>query len=140
MPNDNSPLHAPAAPRTGRRALPFRLPRSLRGRGRVRRITDSIPSMVGYIDCDRRYRFSNRYYETWLERPLSEITGRRVADVLGPDTYRNVASNLDCAFAGKRVDFDVEVPGVDGTRFVHGSYIPSASRSAVVRRPPPRRC
>ena len=42
---------------------------------RLRRITDNIPSMVAYIDRDRRYRFNSRYYETWLERPLAEITG-----------------------------------------------------------------
>jgi diguanylate cyclase (GGDEF)-like protein/PAS domain S-box-containing protein len=91
---------------------------------RLRSITDSIPSMVGYIDRERRYRFNNRYYETWLSRPLAEITGRRVDDVLGPAAYANVAPNLDRAFRGERVDFDVEVPGPAGSRFVRGSYIP----------------
>ena len=99
---------------------------------RLRSITDSIPSMVGYIDCDRRYRFNNRYYETWLGRPLAEITGRAVADVLGPHAYRNVAPNLDRAFAGERVDFDVEVPDRNGSRFVRGSYIPDVDASGAV--------
>jgi len=91
---------------------------------RLRSITDSIPSMVGYIDRERRYRFNNRYYETWLQRPLSEITDRRVEDVLGPAAYANVAANLDRAFRGERVDFDVEAPGPAGSRFVRGSYVP----------------
>jgi diguanylate cyclase (GGDEF)-like protein/PAS domain S-box-containing protein len=99
---------------------------------RLRSITDSMPSMVGYIDCDRRYRFNNRYYETWLARPLTEITGRRVADVLGPRAYENVAPNLDRAFAGERVDFDVEVPDANGSRFVRGSYIPDIDASGAV--------
>jgi diguanylate cyclase (GGDEF)-like protein/PAS domain S-box-containing protein len=99
---------------------------------RLRSITDSIPSMVGYIDRERRYRFNNRYYETWLSRPLSEITGRAVADVLGPDAYRSVGPNLDRAFRGERVDFDVEVPGPTGTRFVRGSYIPDVDASGEV--------
>jgi diguanylate cyclase (GGDEF)-like protein/PAS domain S-box-containing protein len=99
---------------------------------RLRSITDSIPSMVGYIDCERRYRFNNRYYETWLGRPLAEITGRAVADVLGPQAYRNVAKNLDRAFAGERVDFEVEVPGRNGSRFVRGSYIPDVDASGAV--------
>ncbi|HET8877602.1 MAG TPA: PAS domain-containing protein [Casimicrobiaceae bacterium] len=99
---------------------------------RLRSMTDSMPSMVGYIDCDRCYRFNNRYYETWLGRPLTEITGRRVADVLGPRAYENVAPNLDRAFAGERVDFDVEVPGPEGSRFVRGSYIPDIDASGAV--------
>ena len=99
---------------------------------RLRSITDSIPSMVGYIDRERRYRFNNRYYETWLKRPLSEITGRRIADVLGPQAYANIAPNLERAFSGERVDFDVEVPGANGTRFVRGSYIPDIDASGEV--------
>jgi diguanylate cyclase (GGDEF)-like protein/PAS domain S-box-containing protein len=90
---------------------------------RLRRITDNIPSMVGYIDRDRRYRFNSRYYETWLHRPLSEITGRLVREVLGP-AYAAVQPNLDRALAGERVDFDVEVKERDGARFVRGTYIP----------------
>lgn len=91
---------------------------------RLRRITDNIPLMVGYIDRERRYRFNSRYYETWSGRPLAEITGRTVAEVLGPIVYAQVAPNLERAFAGERVDYDVEVPGPDGVRYVRGSYIP----------------
>jgi diguanylate cyclase (GGDEF)-like protein/PAS domain S-box-containing protein len=91
---------------------------------RLRRITDNIPSMVAYIDRERRYRFNSRYYETWLERPLAEITGRHLHDVLGAAAYAAVRPNLDRAFAGERVDFDVEVPSASGARFVRGTYVP----------------
>jgi len=99
---------------------------------RLRSITDSIPSMVGYIDADRRYRFNNRYYESWLGRPLAQITGRPVADVLGHEVYRSVGPNLDRAFGGERVDFDVEATGAAGTRHVRGSYIPDVDASGNV--------
>jgi diguanylate cyclase (GGDEF)-like protein/PAS domain S-box-containing protein len=99
---------------------------------RLRSITDSIPSLVGYIDRDRRYRFNNRFYETWLGRPLAEISGRPLAEVLGPQIYANVAPNLDRAFAGERVDFDAEVPGASGSRFIRGSYIPDIDASGEV--------
>ena len=99
---------------------------------RLRDITDNIPAMVGYIDRERRYRFNNRYYETWLKRPLSEITGRSIEEVLGPIAYANVAQNLERAFRGERVDFDVEVPGAGGARFVRGSYIPHVDEAGEV--------
>jgi diguanylate cyclase (GGDEF)-like protein/PAS domain S-box-containing protein len=92
---------------------------------RLRRITDNIPSMIAYIDSERRYRFNSRFYETWLDRPLGEITGRLLRDVLGPEAYASVKPNLDRAFGGERVDFDVEVKGSAGpSRFVRGTYIP----------------
>jgi diguanylate cyclase (GGDEF)-like protein/PAS domain S-box-containing protein len=99
---------------------------------RLQKITDRIPSMVGYIDRDRRYRFNSRYYETWLERPLTEITGQPVSDVLGSDAYATVGPNLDRAFAGERVDFDVEVQRPSGARFVRGSYIPDVDASGAI--------
>jgi diguanylate cyclase (GGDEF)-like protein/PAS domain S-box-containing protein len=99
---------------------------------RLRRITDNIPSMVGYIDRERRYRFNSRYYETWLGRPLSEITGRLVSEVLGPEAYATVRPNLDRAFAGERVDFDVEAKDAAGARFVRGTYIPDIDAAGQV--------
>lgn len=99
---------------------------------RLLRITDSIPSMVGYIDRDRRYRFNNRYYETWLGRPLSEITGRTVAEVLGAGAYADVAPNLDRAFAGERVEYEIEVARTAGRRFVRGTYIPDVDETGTV--------
>lgn len=99
---------------------------------RLRRITDNIPLMVGYIDLDRRYRFNSRYYESWFGRPLAEITGHTVAEVLGPEVYARVGPNLERAFAGERVDYDVEIPGPDGPRHVRGSYIPDRNPDGSV--------
>jgi diguanylate cyclase (GGDEF)-like protein/PAS domain S-box-containing protein len=99
---------------------------------RLRTITDTIPSMVGYIDRERRYRFNSRYYETWLGKPLAEMTGQRVRDVLGAATYASVAPNLDRAFGGERVDFDVEVQHAGTSRFLRGSYIPDVDAAGDV--------
>jgi diguanylate cyclase (GGDEF)-like protein/PAS domain S-box-containing protein len=100
---------------------------------RLRRITDNIPSMIAYIDADRRYRFNSRYYEDWLERPLADITGRLVRDVIGERAFAAIEPNLDRAFGGERVDFDVEVPSADGSsRFVRGTYTPDVDASGRV--------
>jgi len=99
---------------------------------RLLRITDSIPSMVGYIDLERRYRFNSRYYETWLGKPLSDISGRLVRDVLGEATYASIRENLDRAFAGERIDFEVEVDHAGKRRWLRGSYIPDVDASGRV--------
>jgi len=100
---------------------------------RLRSITDNIPSMIAYIDRDRHYRFNSRYYESWIGRPLAEITGRHLRDVMGADAYAEVRPNLDRAFGGERVDFDVEVRQPAGeSRFVRGTYIPDLDSGGQV--------
>ena len=91
---------------------------------RLRRITENIPALVCYIDRERRYRFNSRYYEEWLGRPLSEVTGRTVLEVLGADTYAIDAPYMERAFAGERVEFELAHTDARGTRYVRGSYVP----------------
>jgi diguanylate cyclase (GGDEF)-like protein/PAS domain S-box-containing protein len=92
---------------------------------RLRSITDNIPSMIAYIDRSRHYRFNSAYYESWIGRPLAQITGSHLRDVMGSDAYAEVRPNLDRAFGGERVDFDVEVRQPAGeSRFVRGTYTP----------------
>ncbi|HMA31029.1 MAG TPA: diguanylate cyclase, partial [Casimicrobiaceae bacterium] len=99
---------------------------------RLRGITDNIPLLIGYIDTERRYRFNSRYYEAWLGRPLSEITGRTVAEVLGPAAWASMGPKLDRAFAGERVDYDLEYTDKTGTRHVRGSYVPDVDEAGRV--------
>lgn len=99
---------------------------------RLRGITDNIPLLVGYIDRERRYRFNSRYYETWLGRPLSEITGHTVAEVLGPEAWAIMGAKLEQAFAGERADYDLEFTDRTGTRHVRGSYVPDIDESGQV--------
>jgi diguanylate cyclase (GGDEF)-like protein/PAS domain S-box-containing protein len=91
---------------------------------RLRRITENVPALICYIDRERRYRFNSKFYEEWLGRPLSEITGRTVLEVLGPQTYAIDAPYLERAFAGEHVDFEMEHTDQHGTRCVRGSYVP----------------
>jgi len=91
---------------------------------RLRRITENVPALICYIDHERRYRFNSRFYEEWLGRPLAEITGRTVLEVLGPQTYAVDAPYLERAFAGEHVDFEMEHTDRHGTRCVRGSYVP----------------
>jgi diguanylate cyclase (GGDEF)-like protein/PAS domain S-box-containing protein len=99
---------------------------------RLRRITENIPALVCYIDRDRRYRFNSRYYEEWFGRPLSEITGRTVLEVLGPQTYAIDEPYIERAFAGERVEFELQHTDARGTRYVRGSYVPDYDAHGTV--------
>jgi len=99
---------------------------------RLRRITENVPALICYIDRERRYRFNSRFYEEWLDRPLSDITGRTVLEVLGARTYAIDSPYIERAFAGEHVDFELEHTDARGTRWVRGSYVPDPGADGEV--------
>jgi PAS domain S-box-containing protein len=90
------------------------------------------PALICYIDRERRYRFNSRFYEEWLDRPLAEITGRTVLEVLGVRTHAVDSPYIERAFAGEHVDFELEHTDARGTRCVRGSYVPDLDADGEV--------
>lgn len=91
---------------------------------RLRTITDNVPALICYIDKERRFQFNNQTYAEWLNRPLSEITGRLVREVHQDETFRNVEAHIEQAFAGQRASFQAELNLGGKPRFFRGAYIP----------------
>lgn len=73
---------------------------------RLRDVTDAMPVLISYFDRDHRFRFANRAYEAWFERPLTQIVGRRVEDVMGPEMYAARRPWMERALAGETVTYD----------------------------------
>ncbi len=91
---------------------------------RLRTIADNVPAAICYIDAERRYRFNNRWYAKWLDRPIAEITGREVDVVHGEFQQAAIAPYLERALAGHSVQFEIELPRRGQTRYLRGSYVP----------------
>lgn len=89
---------------------------------RLRLIADNIPVLVSYIDRERRFGFNNAAYADWLGRPLGEITGRLLAEVLDPQLLALIEPHLDAAFEGCPAEFEFASPRT--SRVFHGTYIP----------------
>ena len=95
---------------------------------RMRSITDSLPALVCYIDSGHVFRFNNLAYERWLQKPLTEITGRTVAEVYGDEVYQHLLPAIDAALRGERSRFEVAFTARDGTlHHASGKYLPHRS-------------
>jgi PAS domain S-box-containing protein len=99
---------------------------------RLRRMVDSIPGLVSYVDRHRRYVFVNRMYETWFGRARRDVIGKTTDEVLGPQLMAHARPQIERALRGEEVRFEHESPYADGPRWVSGAYIPDFDESGEV--------
>lgn len=97
-----------------------------RSEGQLQTITNLMPALVSYIDRDRHMLRVNRVFEEWFKRPLAEIQGRRIDEVMGAEAQRRMLVHLEEAFAGKVANCEGELLLPGGVkRWVRGSFTPS---------------
>ncbi|MDO6388725.1 PAS domain-containing protein [Pontibacter sp. BT731] len=92
---------------------------------RLRLITDALPVLIGYLDKEEKYRFTNKAYEFWFPIKADDLLGRAVRDVVGEKAYSGVKQYIDRALAGERLDFESRMPyREDFVKYIHTSYVP----------------
>jgi len=99
---------------------------------RIRLITDNIPALIAYVDAGQRYRFTNKPYEVWFNRPRSEINGRQMKAVLGPELYEPRRRYVEEALAGHRVTFEYALPRGAKLDYALATYVPHFSGEGEV--------
>ncbi|MGZ3787303.1 MAG: PAS domain S-box protein [Bacteriovorax sp.] len=77
-------------------------------RERLRLIADKIPAFISYMDSDGKYKFVNRTYSDWSEKPRNEIEGFTRKDFIeDSETYEYLRYFEERAFEGEKVYFDL---------------------------------
>jgi diguanylate cyclase (GGDEF)-like protein/PAS domain S-box-containing protein len=79
----------------------------------VRKITDSLPVRIAYVDGDRRYRFVNLAHCRRFGRSREEILGRTRDELLGGAGPTSVDGRIQAVLAGEAQRFEYE-DSVDG--------------------------
>jgi PAS domain S-box-containing protein len=99
----------------------------------LRLITNTLPSLVAFIDANQRYRFTNAAYETYRGIGNAQVQGRHIRDILGQQTYDRVRPNIEKVLSGRHVVFDTTVnfPRA-GPRDVHVEYMPHIDSAGKV--------
>src|SRR5262249_39060493 len=86
-----------------------------------------------YVDREYRYRFANRAYGEWFQRPAWDFDGKEVVETLGKAAFEQVKSGVDRALAGEQVEFENHLRYADRERDVRLSYVPDRGPDGVVR-------
>nr|WP_084621424.1 PAS domain-containing sensor histidine kinase [Luteibacter yeojuensis] len=82
----------------------------------LRLIADSLPVLIAFIDNDMVYRFVNLAYEAWMGRPVQDIVGRRIEDVIGPELWATRQPDIEVVLTGVPVTSEIRWPRPDGSR------------------------
>lgn len=99
--------------------------RIMRSELQLRMVTDTVPALISYVDSQEKYRFVNKKYVDWFEKPMEKIIGRSVLEIIGAPAYRALKPHIEQALAGHENAYETElVVRGKGTRFVRISYAP----------------
>jgi len=101
-------------------------------------VADALPMPIAYLDEEQRYRFINKAFAEFFERPRSSILGLTAKELLGDEIYAVRKPMFDAAYAGERQWFAAEFPHpTRGPLAVQAEYVPQVwpdgrTRSIVV--------
>jgi len=96
-----------------------------KSRQELDRVTDVASVMLAHCDRHDRYLFVNRAYASRFGLQPGEVVGRRIADVVGAQTFALVEPHIRGVLAGNRVEFEMLIPDSDGSsRLMNCVYAP----------------
>lgn len=90
-------------------------------------ILSSIPAAVVYIDAKETYRYCNSTFAQWLEKPIEDIIGKSVQDILPPEYYSKLSNHYEDVLNGERASFDEYLELNGKGKHVHIEMVPELS-------------
>ncbi len=100
---------------------------------RLRAITDSLPALITYVDCDERFRFCNQHIEAVFARAPESLMGATMLMACGPSLYADLVGHVRKALQGEAVSFDGSFVTRNRTMHHHSKYVPDRTADGIVR-------
>lgn len=98
----------------------------------LRGVTDHLPALVSFIDLQGRFQFNNAPYEQWLQKPLSQITGKTQHDLYTPEEFALKHPFYLKAVSGERCDFEFISSRLGPERHYSATYMPQLDMDGEV--------
>ena len=99
---------------------------------RLRTIADNLPVLISYIDDDKRLRFLNATFRTWMGMAPEAVLGRTLEEVVGPVLYAPRETHLKGALAGVRQRFETRSDSNGVVRDLLTEYVPDIRPDGTV--------
>jgi PAS domain S-box-containing protein len=104
----------------------LRADQALRAEQRLlRTMINALPMSIGCIDKAERFLFANNLASTLFGKPLSEIEGRLLSEVVSAEMYEKLKRLIDKCLAGKVVPFVHDYTLANGSVVIgQGAFAP----------------
>ncbi|MGZ8374432.1 MAG: PAS domain-containing sensor histidine kinase [Nitrospira sp.] len=97
-------------------------------------LADNVPAYFAYIDTELRYGFVNKRYEALFGRPLAELDGQLVKDVVGEANFHSIEPYLRETLAGRESFFIyLKVLPNGDSRWMKVRYTPDRNETGGIR-------
>lgn len=69
-------------------------------------LSDVMPVAICYVDAEQKLRFANSLCAKWRQRPVEEMLGQSIRDLMDAETYSVLTPYMKDALAGHDVGFE----------------------------------
>jgi len=99
----------------------------------IRLITDNVPALIGYLNADLVYEFTNKVYEEWYCWPRGMMLGQSLREVHSEQHCQRLDAYVTRALAGESVTFEFAETNINNQeRYMLRSYVPNLLASGEV--------
>ena len=99
----------------------------------IRLITDNVPALIGYLNADLVYEFTNKVYEEWYCWPRGMMLGQSLREVHSEQHCQRLDAYVARALAGESVTFEFAETNINNQeRYMLRSYVPNLLASGEV--------
>jgi PAS domain S-box-containing protein len=92
----------------------------------IRLITDNVPALIGYLNADLVYEFTNKVYEEWYCWPRGMMLGQSLREVHSEQHCQRLDAYVARALAGESVTFEFAETNINNQeRYMLRSYVPN---------------
>ena len=83
----------------------------------LRQITDAVPALIAYIDCNDRYQFTNKKHQEWFGFRKDQLIGVSIFDVVEECNQAQLAHDLTQVHSGISTQSEYQITSRDNTQF-----------------------
>ena len=96
-------------------------------------LLDALPICISYVDTQFRYQFINSTYLVWFKLARSDVIGKSITEIIGPEAFSIVRKHIEKALTGQAVSYEALIPSVSyGAKHVSAELVPVFSPAGSV--------
>ena len=96
-------------------------------------ITDNVPAMIGVLDRDFKFVFTNKYVEDIFEKKSNDLIGKNLIDLLGQEEFDKALPFIIKSLSGGIIKYENKFQQKDGSIiYVQNEILPFCHNKEII--------